>query len=126
MRTYKIYATAGASANAHANVTLQRNGRIRGIRWSVAYDSSTDNGRCDLEASLVALAQIGTNDTIGSLDEVKYFTNLTTSGKDMAAVNVQRSVDIPVAAGERVYLNSANVSNCTFYATVFIDVAEGT
>lgn len=125
MRTYKIYATAGASANAHANITIQRNGRIKAFRWANAYDGPADNARCDLELSLVALSQIGTNDTIGSLDETRFFSSFTTSGKDVAAVNVQRSVDIPVAAGERIYLNSANINGCTFYCTCFVDVQEG-
>lgn len=124
MRTYKLYATGSSTTAAAAQVIVQRNGRIRGLRWALGIDTVTDNGAVAVEAALIPTSTIATNDSIGSIDEVRAQGNFVTSGLMLAAVNVQRSVDVPVAAGERIYLNAYVAGTAAFYATLFVDIEE--
>jgi len=126
MRTYKLYATSNVSQNNAASIVFARAGRIKGIRWALLCDSSSDNAACQYELSLQPVSQITVNDSVGSVDVVAHFQNqLTASGQDSAAYNIQRVVDVPIAAGERAYLNSSMVSMSAGTVTCFIDVDEG-
>lgn len=120
MRTYKLY--AASSGNNVANVTIVRSGRIRSLRWAVCMDTVTDNHNVIAEISTQSVSQAGTNDTLGSIDEIRQWHNNAAAGSSTSGINVQRMVDYPVAAGERLYLNTTFTG--TVYLTCFIDVAD--
>lgn len=124
MRVYKIYASAAASGNAAAYVTIQKSGRLKSIRTAIGFDCVTDNGRLALEVSLGATSQIATNDSIGPIHQVEVFSNFLTSGLNTVAGNDQVLLDFPVNAGERIYLNVLIGGTVTYYATVFLDVQD--
>jgi hypothetical protein len=124
MRTYKLYASGNATTAAAAQVIVQRNGRIRAIRWAVGIDNITDNGILAAELALIPTSTIGTNDSIGSIDEVQAQGNFVTSGLMLGGINVQRSVDTPVAAGERLYLNYYVSGTLAARITCFVDIEE--
>lgn len=122
MRTYKLY-NATVSGNNLANVTIQRSGRIKSVRWAVGVDDSTDNHYCYFELSTQATSQIGTHDTLGVVDQIAWYNNLGAAGQDSSHINEQRMLDFPIAAGERLYLNNSGNASAVF-ETVFVDVAD--
>lgn len=125
MRTYKIYGTGAAAADNVTNLLVAKSGRIKSIRWDVAIDQVADNSRCTLELSLRSNSQAVTSDTTGDISVIQAFGNLTTSGTIAGRAAKQELVDIPIAASERIYLHAALITTSTYYATVYIDVAEG-
>lgn len=121
MRTYKLY-TASVSGNALCYVTIQRSGRIKSIRWAVYIDDATDTHYYDMELSTQAVGYQTTHDTIGPIDEIKWQNNVGAAGADASTISVQRLMDFPMAAGERLYLNGAG--NAGASTTVFVDFAD--
>ena len=124
MRTYKLFATLGASANNNANVLIARTGRIRCIRWEAAFDAPADNASQFAELSTAPMSQLGTNDTPNVIDELRNCTNLTTSGAFNGGRSKQSVVDYPVAAGERVYMHNVAVGSVSQATTCFLDIDE--
>ena len=126
MRTYKLYgAGAGTGTNNLANVTVQKNGRIRNLRWNCQADLDADLETATWELSTASSAQVTTNDTPNVIDQVSVNSQFTTSGMTQGAINVSReNMDFPVAAGEKLYLNTVITGSPSERGTVFIDVEE--
>jgi hypothetical protein len=124
MRTYKLYAAVSTTTGNNANVLIARSGRIRCIRWEVAYDAPADNANLALELSTSAVAQLNVSDTPNVIDEFRACTNLATSGGFNGGRSKQSVLDYPVAAGERLYLNSVVNGTVASQATCFIDIDE--
>jgi hypothetical protein len=125
MRTYKIaIPTTSASANNVSSVQIVRNGVIRCIRWAVRCDSITDNSTFVAELSLQPVSQIGTNNTIGPIDELTAAVNFVTSGLMLAALNNTRECALPVSVGENLFINASIAGTITFTGSVFIDIEE--
>lgn len=124
MRTYKLYGAVSSTANNVANIQFVRNGRIRGLRWAVGFDAPADNASAAVELSLQPVSQLGTNNTQGVIDEVRFLTNLTTSGAPPGSHNFQRTLDMPIASGEVAYFNALVSGTVSANVTVFIDVDE--
>lgn len=122
MRTYKLSA-AVTSADNIANVTIQRQGRIRSIRWVTSFSDTTANHYMKLELSMQPVNQIGSNDTIGAIDELISWNLHGAAGELDTGKKAQSLVDFPVAVGERLYLNALS-SMVAATATVFVDVEE--
>lgn len=122
MRTYKLYGTALTSNSA--NITIQRTGRIRSIRWAVYADLDADAEAVIVELSTQAVGQPTTNDSIGDIDQIRVGYYATAAADALVGINVQRIVDYPVGEGERVYLNATG-SAATLNCACFIDVEEG-
>lgn len=124
MRTYKIYAAGSGTANNVASVTMVKSGRIKSFRWAVDMDMEANTDAVALEASLTPTSQIGTNDTIGVIDEVRSYANVAGTEAGIAGqINTQRTLDFPIGAGERIYINAV-VTTAAYRATLFIDVAD--
>lgn len=101
---------------------MARSGRVRSLRWAIGIDDSTDNHTMTIEISTQAVIQNTSHDTLGSLDEVKWYNNVGAAGTDHGAINVQRLMDYPVAAGERLYLNG--VATISGTVTCFVDIQD--
>lgn len=126
MRTYKIYANLTATATAAANIQFIRGGRIKSIRWEADVDAPADNAAIAAELTFDGgTTCLGTNDTNRSFSELRHFTNLTTSGGFSGRLSKQEFVDVPVLAGEKVYLGTVISGTVACRTTVFLDVAEG-
>lgn len=124
MRTYKMATNAiSASANAVVSMQILRSGRIRSIRWSAMLVAITV-GTGVAEISFSNISQIATNNTVGVVDELKAASNLLTSGLSSSSISSQRMLDIPVNAGEILYLNAVIGGTAALHCTVFIDVEE--
>jgi hypothetical protein len=124
MRIYKLFFTVTSTGTGLIAISIQRAGRIRCIRWSTAFDGPADNANCTVELSLSATATIAVNDTIGVIDEIRTNQNILTSGGGNSAVNLQRTIDFPVAVGDRLMLNAAVNGTVSQPTTCFIDVEE--
>lgn len=125
MRTYKLaHGAITATGNNQAYVSIARPGVIRSVTWSVAADIAADNVVVELELSVNPVSQIGTNDTIGSLSEVKITNNLVTSGMVASGVHVLDLVNCPVMAGERLYINAVITGATSVKVTCFVRVEE--
>lgn len=123
MRIYKLYANITATGDAQANLNIIKNGRIKQIRWDVAMNSVVDNDEGNVELSLIPKAMINSNDSAGSLDQVTVINNGTSGGEH--SKQVTRSVDVPVGAGEKLYLNAIVSGTPTkIGATCYVDVEE--
>lgn len=121
MRTYKLYAST--SANNAASITIQRSGRIKSIRWAILVDTIVDNSSVQVELSTQPVSQRGTNDTLGSIDEIAWAANVGANGSAVGAINHQRLMDYAMVAGERLYLNTSLVTAAA-NITCFIDFAD--
>ena len=126
MRTYKIYgADGGSPTNNLANVSVQKTGRIRNLRWSVRADLDADLEVAIFELSMSSAHQATTNDTPAVIDKVQLALNFTTSGASMGAQNITReNMDFPVAGGEKIYLHTTGAGTPSMTGTCFIDVEE--
>lgn len=124
MRVYKLYAAISSTGTNLATVTMVRPGRIRSIRWASGADVSADNSYSDVELSFQAVSNVNVNDTTGSIDELRSQSNFTTSGQMQGAIHKQSLVDIPVSAGDRLYLNATNSGTHSARVTCFVDVAD--
>lgn len=125
MRTYKLAINnISATTNAAAYVTIGRAGKIKGIAWSLYANSKTDASYAQVEASLGNVNQVGTNDTIGPFSEARVGVNFTTSGESQNAINFSDFPDLPVASGERIYLNIHITGTLVLYGSLFLRVEE--
>lgn len=124
MRTYKMYFSGNASANNACSLQIARSGRVQHVRWAVTHDCSSDNSSVIAELSMQAVSQIGVNNTIGVLDEIRSYGNFTTSGQAISALNIERQMDMPVQTGESLYVNVVVAGTAGITGTVFIDVKE--
>lgn len=125
MRSYKLYGSGSAAGDNVQNVLIAKSGRIKSIRWEVSFDAVADNSVLGLELSSRSTSQISTHDSTGDFSQVRSYTNLVTSGIFMGRASKQELVDIPIAAGERLYLHAGLVTTLTYYAAVYVDIQEG-
>lgn len=124
MRTYKLYFTQSATTNNVASIQFARSGVVSHLRWSAFFVAKTDGAAATAELSMQAVQQIGVNNTIGVIDEIRGNSNFVTSGLAMGQINVERSLAFPVNAGESFYINMLVSGTASLSGTVFIDVEE--
>jgi len=110
MQTYQLYKSFTTSTNAGAQLQIIKAGRILGVQWAVAQgvDSGSGEGFI-LEVSLVPIFQSTTNDARGVVSVVTSELNMVTSGMAMSGLNLFFPVDVPVGAGQLLYLNYLTV-----------------
>lgn len=118
MRCYKFYYSGNGSAPAAANVTIVRNGFIKTINWSVYIDGAGDNDGVRAELSLVPTSNMSVHDSRGDFSCVQSQRNLSTNGAAMGAINENFDLDLQVAAGERIYLNTEVLGAPTVYRVI--------
>lgn len=124
MRIYKLYGVVTTTANNIASIQLVRSGKIKGIQAAAYVDSNTDNAQLIVEASLVPVNQIAVNDTQGQLCELRWAGNFVTSGLSSEGINEFLPMDVPVQAGEKVYLNAQVGGTVSAGVTLFIHVQD--
>lgn len=124
-RVYKLYGSVSATTNAAAQITVQRPGIISAILFSGRVDGLTNDTAVYWELAFGSTSQIAVNDTQGSLAECSYYINTLTSGIiDGAIQSLVNGIAIPVAAGDRLYLNAVVVGSLDSRLSAFLYVAE--
>lgn len=126
MRVYKLYSASTSTTNAAANIQIARKGRIRAILWAKQATLTTTGAVHSGELSFGSTSQQATNDTIGPISQCSVSLQFTTSGAYMASQNVHQSgLDIPVNAGDRLYLNDVVAGTCSGHTSnVYLYVSE--
>lgn len=115
MFSRKLYATASATGNAAATITVPSACRLIGIQWAVNFDSITDNGVCTLEVSAASATEIATNEAQQCIGELRYQSNFVTSGLVNGAVNLVVPVPgVPWAQGQKIYLHAVISGTITY------------
>jgi len=102
-RTLKVQ--FAASADAAAEITCLRPGRIKGIQFVTKADLDADGENYTVEVSKKPYLQSETNDSDGVLCVQAGYGYLLTSGFGDNGRNVYCPMDIPWATGEKLYLN---------------------
>lgn len=124
-RIYKLYGTTGSDTNALAQLTIQRPGSIVAVWWAGYANSTSDNSGCRVELSFTSTSQIGTNDTVGPISECNIHQNLVTSGLVTNHVNsLHAGLNVPVQAGDRLYMNIDVVGTATWLGSAYVSVDE--
>lgn len=107
MTIYKLYASSGG--DSVASLDIQMDGTITAIHMSIkviGIDALDDGG--DAELSFLSTNSFGSNDVRGSLMTIQCKVGLLTQGGGPASANAQvSSLEIPVAAGERIHMHIA-------------------
>lgn len=123
-RVYKLYASnsSAATANAAAQLTIQRGGYITNIRMSATLSSPTNADSGNWECSMASVGQQTVNDPIGPLLNLQLLVISAANGTLQGARDTGiDGVAIPVAVGDRLYANyvgAAVASTCTIWAYV--------
>lgn len=121
MRYYKVYGSSGSTTANLANVQMVKSGRVKTVKWSNAFDSVTDNSRIVGELSIQPTSVVAQNDSRGPIDQFEWLANGTAP---LGFQNDQSLVDVPIAAGERLYLNVTVTGTVTGYFTCIVGVEE--
>lgn len=122
MQTYQLYKSFTATANAGAQIQIIKGGRIVGVQWSI--NAIVDGaGSYVVECSLVPIFQSTTNDAKGVIASVSYQADSATAvGINGLGQVPFHPVDVPVSAGQLVYLNATIVNFAAANAFALLSV----
>ena len=120
MSIYKLYGS-GVTDNL-ASLDIAANGKIVGVAWAAYGDLDADTETLAAEVSFSSSSGLATNDTKSSISAVRAFNTSTATA--LIAINtfVGPGLNIPVKAGERLYLHAAGAS---FTGTAYVYVDDG-
>lgn len=119
-RAYRLLAAAiTVTADAVASIQIPQNGVITGWAWSG--HTAADDGIVLVELASTSVSTIGQNDTPGTSYDVVELTQLV-SGAGGAANGFVAGVQIPVTAGDKLYLHAfaGSGANAAARFTVYI------
>jgi len=122
MKVYKLYGSSNDSANAVAQIDIQRPGTIVAIVMSTSVASAADS-IYNWEVSFSSAAQTTVNDTVGPVAQIS--TRIDTSIDTVDFANYAVSTAIPVHTGDRIYLHAVAGSAATSnLCSVYLHVVE--
>lgn len=105
MTQYYLYNTFTGTANAGAQIQIIQKGRIIGVQWCVTADLDADGEYFAVELSLVPIYQSDTNDSKGIISNIRQLAAVGAAGTAVSGTNLFVPVDVPVGAGQLLYLN---------------------
>lgn len=123
MTIYKLYSSA--AGNSVASLDIQLDGIITAIFMTgrVTGVDATDEG-FEAEVSFLSTSTLTSNDARGSLMIIQSMLSLVTSGGMNSGINAGlASLEVPVAAGERIHLHisdSGSVTGRTVHAFLYV------
>jgi len=114
----KMYLSSTGSESA--NIDVPMGGFLIGLSWAVSHDSDADADSCQLQLSFRS-AITNVNDDRGIIDEVRTQNQLVTSGVGVNSINKYTPLpDIPIAAGERLFLLSSVTTGITLVVSCML------
>lgn len=127
MSTYKLFgAGTGGVENGVAQIDIQFDGTISSIHGSMISTVDADDEFASVEASFLATNTTAVNDARGSLITLQAQSSLVTSGFSINGVNSGVGpVDIPVNAGERIFLHINSSAGVVTSAQIYLYVLDG-
>lgn len=125
VRTYKLQATATATANAAAQIDIRRNGRILGVQIILSLSATpANNDNLLVEVSLYPTGQFTTNDAMGIIAMGTISSAILTSGSIQGANIYKPSFGMDVRVGDRIYLHFSENGTQSVAVSAIIDVDE--
>lgn len=113
MTIYKLFGSTGG--DSIASLDIQMDGEIKSIHMTCRANgvNAADEGMV-AEISFLSTNTFGANDARGSLMMIQTNVGLLTSGMGPSAINASiSSLEIPVAAGERVHMHISDFGTLT-------------
>jgi hypothetical protein len=108
-----MYAAAtGGAQNALASIDVPMGGTLEGLEWCCSDDCDADNDVASWQISFGSTHAIN-NDARQVISNCKNSVQLTTSGSPNTSSNYYVDLDLPVAAGERIYLHRLATASLT-------------
>lgn len=122
MHTRQLYASFSATANAAAFIDINKACRIKSIQITLATVLDADGEDALVEVSKVPYAQTTTNDALNVLAMAYHGIQGVGTPATIAdmGVNIAIPTDIPMEAGERVYLNGVLSGTTSCIARVLL------
>lgn len=103
----------GGDENALAQIDVPQNGVIKGVQWNCNIDFDADAEQWVAEVSFISTLQARTNDARGLISAIQAQANFTTSGMAVNALNYFFPLNLVVAGGERLFLNTSSSGGVT-------------
>lgn len=125
-RVYKLFGNnaAAATANANAQVIIQRNGFITAIHISSQFPSAVNGDNSGWEISTSSAGQLNTNDAVGPLLQINQYNKIAAAGSyEGVQCSKIEGIAISLAAGDRLYLNYSGTA-ATSYCWCYVYVTE--
>jgi len=122
MTIYKLMATT--VAEGAATLDIQDDGVLEGVLIAMRATLNADGENMNCEVSFASTNGIATNDTRASFAGAALQVGLLTSGSANSSVNVFIALNLPVSAGERIYLHTAGTAAALDRASVWLYVAD--
>lgn len=123
----KMYGTV--IGDSVASVDVPQDGHIVGVQFSVSMGMQADADRIAIQLAFASTSSLTVNDTRNVIAEVRMANELVTSGGMLMGINVFYALpDIPVGAGERLYLHAAGTSTgvaAQMACMIYYDFEEG-
>lgn len=117
---YTLYKAFTATTDGAVSVTMVRSCKIKGIQWSVQPDLDADGEIFSIELSKAPILGNRIHDSQGVLSCICGCCSLTTSGVGITDYNLYQGVDIPIGAGEKLYLNGLLTGTTSVPATCIV------
>lgn len=108
----KMYAAPAGGDETLATMDVPMHGNIIGVEWAAYADLDADGDLAEAQVSFRSAGSFNTNDDRGVISEIRMGIQLVTSGIGNNHVNKYTPLpDIPVGAGERLYLHTSNTAS---------------
>ena len=120
----QMYASANP-ANAMVSIDVPQDGVLEGVSWACAPAASGADVSISLQLGFSA-SMVNSNDARGVISNCCLYHDITTSGDAETSWNYYDKLpDIPIAAGERLYLNGTGTGvTTTVYLTLHFSFNE--
>ncbi len=116
MRNRQLYASVAATSNGVTFFDIPSNTTIRALNFAVTNTGMSAGDTLNLEISLNSSGTHTTNDALGVIGVASYGNSGAGSPASVTTYNGSTflTVNCPVRAGERIYLNSLEVGSGTW------------
>lgn len=106
MSIYHLYGSASADTEGLASCDVQFDGEIVAVHFAVAAQFNAHADQFAVEVSFISSTTLAKNDARGVIYGIRGKAGLLTSGGFVSHINEGLSgLQIPVVAGERVYMH---------------------
>jgi hypothetical protein len=123
---YKLYGQNAVSADGQASVDVREDDSIEAIALSMLTIQPVDGMQWGMEVSFGSSSQFTINDTNSTIISMKDSWRLVTSGAASTGKHlVLPQLNIPISAGERIFLHLNTTNAVTIQATAFLYTKGG-
>lgn len=103
----------GGDEDGIATIDVPMQGHLVGVDWAAQYHMDADAEYFQAQLSFSSDGSFQANDNRAVISEIRAELTLTTSGTVPGGINRYVPMDLPVMAGERIYLHSFGAAGVT-------------